>query len=84
MSHFLGQVPGCADTIIIIIIIIIILLIYEIFTSALADSFPPESVWQQVFSSFQYYSQYFGRSQQCSSLAVFQSSSDFQVLQSLY
>ena len=49
--------------IIIIIIIIIILIIWEIFTSALADSFSQESGWQQVSSSLWDSSQFSGRSQ---------------------
>ena len=39
--------------IIIIIIVVVVLLVWEFFTPALADSFPPESDWQQVSSSHQ-------------------------------
>ena len=48
--------------IIIIIIIIILLLFWEFFPSALADGFSLEYEWQQVSSSLQDSSQYFGRS----------------------
>ena len=67
----------------IIIIIIIIIYSLEYFTSALANSFSLEFEWQQVPSSFQDSSQYFGRSQQCCSLDGLHSSANFQVLQSL-
>ena len=50
----------------------------------LADGFSQEAEWQQVFSSLQDSSQYFCWSQQCSSLDSLHSSSNFQVLQSLY
>ena len=43
-------------TINIINIIIIILLIWEFFTPALAESFPPESDWEQLSSNLQDYS----------------------------
>ena len=46
----------------------IILLCWEIFTSALADGFLPESEWQQTISSLQDFSQYSSRSRQCCSL----------------
>ena len=48
---------------IIVIVIIIILLFWEFFTSALADGFSLEIEWQQVSSSLQDSSQYYGRSQ---------------------
>ena len=56
----------------------------KVFTPALADGFPLESKWQQIWSSSLDFSQYFGRSQQCCSLNGLHSSSYFQVLQSLY
>ena len=65
------------------IIIIIILLIWEFFAPVLADGFPLDSEWQQVSSSLQDISQYSGRSQHCYSLHGLQSTSYFQVLQSL-
>ena len=46
----------------IIIIVIIILLFWEFFPPALADDFPLEFAWQQVFSSFLDSSRYSGRS----------------------
>ena len=61
-----------------------ILIIWEYFTLALADGFPLESEWQQVFSSLQDASRYSGRCQPCCSLYSLHSSSYFQVLQSLY
>ena len=64
-------------------IIIIIVTPLEFFTSALADGLSLEFEWQQVSSSFQDSSQYFGHSQQHCSLDDFHSSSNFQVLQSL-
>ena len=53
------------------------------FTPALADGFPLECEWQQVFSSLQDSPQYSGRSQQCCSLEGLHSSSYFQLPQSL-
>ena len=60
------------------------LLSFEFFTSALVNGFSLEFEWQQVSSSLQDSSQYFGRSQQCYSLDSLHSSSYFQVLQPLY
>ena len=57
---------------------------WEFFTSALADDLSLEFEWQQISSSLQDSSQYSGRSQYCSSLDGFHSSSYFKVLQSLY
>ena len=61
---------------------IIIIYLFEFFTSALADGFSLEFEWQQVSPSIQD-SSHSGRSHKCSSLDVFQSSANFQVLQSL-
>ena len=69
----------------IIIIFIITLLIWEFFyAAALADSFSLEFEWKQVSSSLQESSQYSGQSRQCFNLDGLNSSSSFQVLQSLY
>ena len=57
---------------------------WEFFTSALADGFPLEFEWHQVFSSLLDSSQYSGQSQQCCSLDSLHLSHYFQVLQSLY
>ena len=59
--------------------IIIIIITWEFFTPVLVDGLLLNSKWQQVSSSPQDSSQYFGRYQQCCSLAVFDSSSDFQL-----
>ena len=50
----------------IIIIIIIVLRFWEFSTPELANGFSLKSEWQQVSSSLQDSSQYFGRFQQCS------------------
>ena len=59
-------------------------LIWVFFTPVLADSFPLESDWQQVFSGLQDSSQYSGQSQQCCSLDGLHMSPYFQVLQTFY
>ena len=41
---------------------------YEFITPALADSFSPETEWQQITSSLQDSSYYSSRSQQCCNL----------------
>ena len=58
--------------------------LWEFFTSVLADGFSLELEWQQVSSSLQDSSQYFGQSQQCCILDSLHLSHYFQVLQSLY
>ncbi len=66
-----------------LLIIIIIFHSLELFTSVIADGFSLKSEWQQVSSSLQDSSQYFGRSQLCSSVDGLHSSPNFQVLQAL-
>ena len=56
----------------------------KVFHTSVADGFSLASEWQQASSSLQDSSQYSGRSQQCCSLDGLNSSSNFQVLQSLY
>ena len=64
--------------------IFIILLIWESSTPTLADGFPVESKWKQVFSSLQNSYQYSGQSQQCFSLDGLHSFSYFQIFHPLY
>ena len=64
-------------------LLIIIIYSLEFFTSALADGLTLEFEWQQVSSSLQDSSQYYGRSQKCSSLNGLHSSANFQVFLSL-
>ena len=65
-------------------IIVFILLLWEFFTLALADGFWLGFEWQQISSSFLGSSQYSGRSFSICSLNGRHSSSNSQVLQSLY
>ena len=58
--------------------------LWEFFTSTLADGFPLEFEWQQVFSSLHDSSQYSGRSEQYWSVDSLFMSTYLQILQSLY
>ena len=72
--------------ILLLLLLLLLLLIFtplEFFTSVLADGFSLEFEWQQVSSSLQDTSQYFGRPQQCCRLDSLYPSSNLQVLQAL-